>query len=188
MSGRALLERVRKTREEHLEIILAAHEDAVKRDPGVLPGEAWSWTRHACDEVLPRCGHFRSLKQFTAMVAAALDEGRSGCLQRQQALLCQMYTVCESAAKDLRHDDLAVLGIRDPDLRAQPGWAPAESAAVIAFHRENAALESAKKLRTAPKKNEKAMEDDGEGQVRALPKAAANQKGKGKVKDGENPA
>ena len=36
MGGRALLERIRKTREEHPEIILAAHENAVKRDVGVL--------------------------------------------------------------------------------------------------------------------------------------------------------
>ena len=65
----------------------------------------------------------------------------------------------------------------------QPSRAPAESAAVIAFHRENAALESAKKLLTAPKKYEKAAEDDGGGQVRAAAEAAANQKEKGKGKD-----
>ena len=130
MGGCALLERIRKTREEHPEIILAAHENAVKKDLGVLPGEAWSWTRHCYETVLPHCSHFRSLKRICALLAAALDKGRSGSLERQQALLCQMYTVCEAAAKDPSHDlgwGWPVLGIRDPEGRAQPGWLPAES-------------------------------------------------------------
>ena len=79
---------------------MAAHENAVKKDLWVLSGEMWAWTRHANDEALPHWGHFRSLKRFTAMIASARDEGRSGCLEREQALLCQTYTVCGSAAKD----------------------------------------------------------------------------------------
>ena len=89
IGGRALLERVKRTREEHLEIILASHESSIKKDLGVLPGGSWRWY----DEVIERCG-----------VAAALDEGRSGSFERQQALLSQIYTVCERAAKDPSHD------------------------------------------------------------------------------------
>ena len=191
LGGRALLERIRKTREEHPEILLAAHEKAVKKDLGVLPGEAWSWIRHCYEAVLPHCSRFRSLKRICALLAAALDEGRTGSLERQQALLCQMYTVCESAAKDPSHDlawGWPVLSIRDPKGRAQPGWLPAESAAVIAFHRENAALESAKKALSAPKQPDRNAEEDVGKNLRAGGNAAGNQKGKGKDKDGENPA
>ena len=161
----------------------------MKKDLGVLPGESW---RHAYEEVLGHCGHFTSLKRFICMVAAALDEGRAGSLERQQAMLCQIYTVCESAAKDPSHDlawGWPVLGIRDPDGRAQPGWAPAESAAVIAFHRENAALESAKKLLAPTKRFDKANEDEGTSAARAAAGKAmgGKGKGKGKGKDGDNP-
>ena len=190
LGGRALLEKVRKTREEYPAIILASHEAVVKKDLGVLPGESWSWTRHAYEEVLGHCGHFKSLKRFICMVAAALDEGRAGSLERQQAMLCQIYTVFESAAKDPSHDSAwgwPVLGIRDPEGKAQPGWAPAESAAVIAFHRENAALESAKKLLTLTKRFDKANEDEGTSAARAAASKALGGRGKGKGKDGENP-
>ena len=190
LGGRALLEKVRKTREEYPAIILASHEAVVKKDLGVLPGESWSWTRHAYEEVLGHCGHFKSLKRFICMVAAALDEGRAGSLERQQAMLCQIYTVCESAAKDPSHDlawGWPVLGIRDPEGRAQPGWAPVESAAVIAFHRENAALESAKKLLGPTKRFDKANEDEGTSTARGAAGKAMGGKVKGKGKDGENP-
>ena len=123
------------------------------------------------------------------MVAAALNEGRTGSLERQQAMLCQIYTVCESAAKDPSH--LAwgwpVLGIRDPEGRAQPGWAPTESAAVIAFHRKNAALESAKKLFGPTKRSDKANETEGTSASRAAASKAMGGKVKGKGKEGENP-
>ena len=190
LGGRALLEKVRKTREEYPAIILASHEAVVKKDLGVLPGESWSWTRHAYEEVLGHCGNFKSLKRCICMIAAALDEGRAGSLERQQAMLCQIYTVCESAAKDPSHDltwGWPVLGIRDPEGRAQPGWAPAESAAVIAFHRENAALESAKKLLGPTKRFDKANEDEGTSASRAAASKAMGGKVKGKGKDVENP-
>ena len=124
------------------------------------------------------------------MVAAALVEGRARSLERQQALLCQIYTVCESAARD-PSQVLAwgwpVLGIWDPEGRAQPGGAPAESAAVVAFHRENGALESAKKLLVPTKRSEKASEDEGTSAARAAAEEAMGGKYKGKSKDGDNP-
>ena len=60
---------MRKTLEEYPGIILASHEGVVKKDLGVLPGESWSWTRHAYEEVLGHCGHFKSLKRFICMIA-----------------------------------------------------------------------------------------------------------------------
>ena len=64
---------------------------------------------------------------------------------------------------------------------------PADSVAVIALHRENAALESAKKLLTARKKHKNAQRTTEGVKFGVLPRQAANQKGKGKGKDGETP-
>ena len=123
LGGRALLEKVRKTREEYPAIILASREAGVKKDLGSPPGESWSRTRHAYEEVIDHCGHFKSLKRFICMVAAALDEGRAGSLERQQAMLCQIYTVCESAAKDPSHD--LALGLARPRHTGPRGQGPA---------------------------------------------------------------
>ena len=54
--------------------------------------------------LLPLCGNFRSLRRIIAMTAAALDEGRSGNLQRQSALLHHIHVVLESAAQDPTHE------------------------------------------------------------------------------------
>ena len=65
-----------------------------------------------------------------AMTAAALDEGRSGNLQRQSALLHHIYAVLESAAHDPAHEmqwDWPILGIKDPDGPALAFLAPAET-------------------------------------------------------------
>ena len=102
-------------------------------------------------------------------------------------MLCQIYTVCESAAKDPSHDlawGWPVLGIRDPEGRAQPGWAPAESAAVIAFHRENGVREEAA---GSQKRFDKANEDEGTSAARAAAGKAMGGKVKGKGKDVDNP-
>ena len=87
------------------------------------------------------------------MVAGALDEGRIGALERQQAMLCQIYGILGSAAMDSGHD-LAwrwpLLGLSDQDARPDVHWSPAEASAVIAWRREAAALESAKKQLMTP--------------------------------------
>ena len=102
---------------------MASRESRVRRDLSVLDGEAWSWRRHADVCLLPRCGDFRSLKRFDAMTAAALDEGRSGNLQRQNALLHHIYAVLESASQDPSHETewgWPILGIQDPEGRLLP--------------------------------------------------------------------
>ena len=51
------------------------------------------------------------------MVAGAPDEGRIGGFERQHALLCQIYRILESAAKDSGHDlawGWLLLGLSDP--------------------------------------------------------------------------
>ena len=86
------------------------------------------------------------------MVARALDEGRIGGFERQHAMLFQIYGTLESAATDSGHDlGLAVArGMSDPDARLGVHWSPAEASAVIAWHREAAALQTAKKQLMTP--------------------------------------
>ena len=81
------------------------------------------------------------------MVAGALDEDRIGGFERQHAMLCQIYGTPESAAKDSGHDlawGWPLLGLSDPDARPDVHWSPGEASAVVAWHREAAALESAR--------------------------------------------
>ena len=63
-----------------------------------------SWQRNAKEHPLHHCGHFRTLRRVIVMVAGAIDEGRSGGFERQHAMLCQIYGMLESAAKDSGHD------------------------------------------------------------------------------------
>ena len=126
---------------------MASRESRVRRDLSVLDGEAWSWRRHADVCLLPRCGDFRSLKRFDARTAAALDEGKSGNLQRQNALLHHMYVFRESASQDPSHETewgWPILGIQDPEGRLLPPWA-SEQSAVVACHKERVALDAARK-------------------------------------------
>ena len=79
------------------------------------------------------------------MTAAALDEGRSGNLQRQIALLHHIYVVLESASWDPSHKTewrWPVLGIQDPEGPCLALWAPAEQSAVVAYHNRRVALDA----------------------------------------------
>ena len=136
------------------------------------------------------------------MVAGAFNEGRNGGFERQHAMLCQMYRILESGAKDNGHDLVwgwPLLGLSDPDARPSVHWSPAKASAVIAWHREAAALERAKKQlmtptgKATPKlKSEHPSDDDDnlQNQIRAVVKQTlqAKQQGQGgkggKAKDG----
>ena len=52
MTGHLALERIRRTREERPELVTVAHERTARANLRVLPGESWSWLRHAYSEVL----------------------------------------------------------------------------------------------------------------------------------------
>ena len=67
-----------------------------------------------------------------------LDEGRIGGFERQHALLYRIYGMLECATKG------QMLGLSDSDARPDAHWLPAEASAVIALHREAAALETAR--------------------------------------------
>ena len=148
VSGQWALERIKRTRRERPEVVFQAGVDAVTEQLGVLEGEAWSFRRHADTELIPQCGNFATLKRMLAVIAAALDEGRTHGAASQAAFLIHVYRVLEATARDPNHEmqwPWPLLGIPDPAGRARPSWAPGESAAVVAYHREEAALEESKK-------------------------------------------
>ena len=84
-------------------------------------------------------------------------------------MLCQIHGILESAAKDGGHDLVwgwPLLGLSDPDAIPDAQWSPAE-ASVIAWHKEAATLETAKKQlmtstgKATPKaKSEHLFDDD----------------------------
>ena len=181
--GALAIERIRRTREVHPEVVVVSHEKTARQSMGVLPGEAWSWRRHCYDQVLPHVKTFRTLRRMLVAVAAGLDEGRMGGPDRMAAYFHHLYRVLESAAKEPGHDlawGFPVLGIEDPDSgRSKAGWAPAEDAALAAYHKEEHLMEQVRRslLKGSGKGADQAgkgAEDGGKGAgVKASAKAAA---------------
>ena len=113
-------------------------------------------------------------------------------------MFCQIYRILESGAKDDGHDLVwgwPLLGLSDRDVQ----WSPAQASAVVAWHREAAALESAQEQlmtpigKATPKvRNELPSDDDDslQNQMCAVVKQTlqAKQQGQGgkgaKAKDG----
>ena len=148
VSGQWALERIKRTRREKPEIVWQAACDGIQEQLGVLEGEAWSFRRHAEQELVPACGNFSTLKRMLMILAAVLDEGRAYGASAQTAMLVHAYRVLEATARDPQHEmqwPWPLLGIPDPAGRQRAAWAPGESAAVVAFHREEAALEESKR-------------------------------------------
>ena len=117
------------------------------------------------------------------MIAGALDEGRIGGFERQHAMLCQIYGVLESAAKDGNLE--LTWGLADPDARPDVHWSPAEA--------RRRALETAKRqLSVLPGKAksrgraEALFEDDGniQNHVGAAVKEALHAKPQGPANQG----
>ena len=148
VGGLWALERIKRTRRERPDLVLEAAENIAREQMGVLPGEPWNWRRHAEQELLPLCGNFTTLKRMIALVAACLDEGRTFGPEQQQALLQHTYKVLEATARDPAHEmhwSWPLLGISDPAGRKRSNFAPGEAAALVAYHRDEAALEESKK-------------------------------------------
>ena len=106
----------------------------------VLPGESWSWARHARQELLPHVRTFKTLRRMIVAVAAGLDEGRAHNHERMAAYFHHVYRMLESAAKDAEHDltwSFPKLGVEDPDAQQrEAGWSTAEASALTADHKE----------------------------------------------------
>jgi len=147
-SGLAQLQRLLRTRRSHPEAVIGSHESIAKERLGALTGDSWTWRRYVAQELLPFCGNFVTLKRLVVMLAGALDEGRQGSLLQQHAYLTQALAVAEGAAKDPNHDlgwGWPMLGLPDPGERPIAHWAPVESSAVAAFHKEQMTLAEARK-------------------------------------------
>jgi hypothetical protein len=182
-TGLLAIEKIRRTRELHPEVVIVSHEKTARQVMGVLPGEAWSWRRHCADQVLPHVRTFRTLRRMLVAVAAGLDEGRMGGPDRMAAYFHHLYRVLESAAKEPGHDmawGFPILGIEDPDAsRARAGWAPAEDAALAAYHKEEHLMEQVRRslMKGSGKGSDsggKGSEDVGKGSlVKISGKAAA---------------
>ena len=100
LGDHAPLHRFPRTRHECPGVIIAAHETTVREDLMTLHGESWSRQRHAVEYPLHHCGHLRNLRWVSVTVTGDLDEGRIGGFERPHAILCQIYGMLESVAKD----------------------------------------------------------------------------------------
>jgi len=156
----------------------------------VLPGQAWSYHAFYAAEVEPFCGHFTTLKRLGALVAGALDEGRSGSLNRQHAYLASAMALIEGAAKSADHDlawGWPLLGVRDPGGRAEPTWPVTSTAAVSAYHRERVALEEARRKGGSARVGNAGGDSSGDGatpSLAAMIKSAVKEEMKGKASGG----
>ena len=195
------LERIKATRRQRPELVVAAGESMVREHLGVLGDEAWSWKRHAETELMPAAGSFATLKRMIAMVAMALDEGRQYGPEAQTAALVHVYKVLDATARDPAHElqwPWPLLGITDPAGRRRPGWAPGEAAALVAYHRDEAALEDSKRKLAAAAAGAPSSSSQNPagsptdpaqvpGWLKAKIIAEAKGKGKGKGKDDKAP-
>lgn len=177
--GLVNMDRLIATRRSHPEVIIAANDQAVKEALGTLPGETWSVGRHAERFVLPHAGNFLTLKRLGAILAYALDEGRTRGLLHQHAFLYHAYRVVEAASINEGHDmgwAWPLLGIEDPGGRPRGGLAPVESAGLAAYHRDRLALDAARAAGSGSKGGGKGKGSGDEGagaSERAQAKAAA---------------
>ena len=141
--GAAQLERLRLTREARPELVSLAHEKEIQRALKVLPGEAWSYGRHAREHVLPAAAGHHGLRKFVTILAHALDIGRTQGSDHMTAFVHQAYKAAEGAALHPQKQwtyGWPLLGIDDPDGLARPGFSPAEHAALAAYHKDREQL------------------------------------------------
>ena len=64
----------------------------------MLPGEAWSYGRHAAEQILPAAGTHKVLRKTAVMIAHALDLHRTAGGEAVAAFLTQAYKATHAAA------------------------------------------------------------------------------------------
>ena len=191
--GQVLLNRLIRTRQERPDVMTSAHESLAKEALEVLPGDSWCWKKYAQQEAEAYVGNFKTLHRFIRIIASCLDEGRSHSYERQHAMLISVLMMLEATAKDGAHNmewSWPLVGTPDPCGRPRARWASSESTAVAQFHRDEAALEAAKKALdgTLAASPAPAMIPgvDVAGLVKKEVEAALKGKGKGKDKKGKD--
>ena len=89
--------------------MISASGKTTKEKTHVLPGESWSWTRFAEQEILDTLRSDEILyKQVVTMIAGILDEGKFHGLEASYALTAHCLKVLEGGAADdmLRIDNV----------------------------------------------------------------------------------
>ena len=171
--GAAQLERLKRAREQQPLLVAQAHAREVQRALGVLPGEAWSYSRHAKDIVQPAASGHHGLRKVVAILAQALDLHRVKGADHSVAFLHQAYKAAQAACYHPQKQwtyGWPLLGLEDPDGTQQPGFTPSEHAALAAFHRDRELLH---RQMEAPGSAASASADvPGRGGVRSLAGAA----------------
>ena len=137
--GVTQIEKLKRSREQRPELTSSAHEKEVMEDLKVLPGEAWSYSRHAEQMVLPQAAGYHGLRKTIVILASALDLHRAKGPEHARAFVAQAYKAAQCAASHPQHQwgyGWPLLGIPDPDGAAKPGYTSAEASALSAWHRD----------------------------------------------------
>ena len=163
--GATQLERLRLAREQNPKLTTEAHAREVRRDLKVLPGEAWSYSKHAEAHLLPSAVGFHGLRKTVVILAHALDLHRTEGGDASQAFLAQSYKAAQAACLHPQKQwsfGWPLLGLPDPDGPARPSFTPAENSALTAFHRDAEVIRPL----LAPPKNAKRDNDSVGGEHR----------------------
>jgi hypothetical protein len=137
--GAAQVERLKLIRAKRPQLVIQAHEREVVKDLGALPGEAWSYTRHAKEKVLPAAAGHAGLKKTVVLLAHALDLHRTAGADQAYAFLSQAYKAAQSASYHPNKQwtyAWPLLGVDDPDGPQRASLTAAEHAALAAYHRD----------------------------------------------------
>ena len=100
----------------------------MREDLITLPGESWSWQRHAKEHLLNHYGLFRILRRAIVMS-----------LEHSTRAERRIRTPARDILQHLRDARLCKEGtprLSGPDARPDVHWSPAEAIAVIAWHTE----------------------------------------------------
>ena len=139
--------RIVATRRARPDVIIQAHERAVREGVGVIAGEPWNNVRFV-QRLLEHCDTLDadSVKRLVVALAAGLDEGRVRGFQHQHAFYIQVLKWLETTiltGGDSSHA-WPLLGVADPAGVPAPALAPLESQGLAAFHKEQRELREAR--------------------------------------------
>ena len=142
--GAVQIERIRRTTEKRPDLIVLSLERETMRRLMVLPGESWSFSRHAREQVLPLAGGHHTLRKVIVGLAHLLDLARTESPTRVYAFATQFYKATQAAAAHPNKEwayGWPLLGLDDPDTPARPIFSPTEHAALAAWHRDQSVID-----------------------------------------------
>ena len=159
------VQRILRTRHEGPGVITAAHETRVREDLMTLPG----WSLGAGSDTqrnisLHNCGHFPTSRSVIVMVAGALEEGTTGGVECQHAIVVPDLLdtrVCSKEQRPRSGMGWPLLGLSDPDAQPDVHGSPAEASECHRLAKGNGRARDGKE--TAYGTN---WEEDAQGQER----------------------